>query len=197
MIPGSGRSPGGGNANSLQYSCLGNPKQRSLVGYSLWGHKESDRTEHACTKSREHDGQNQALKPNCLVGFVFVLILSLFIYLFWLCWVFIALHGLPLVAVGGSALRRGARASHCSSFSSQGTDSRHMGFSSCRTQAQQLWRMGLAAPRHVGSSWTRNRTGGTCFGRQILNLCTTREVPNCLVLDSSFTKEQLWTLQVT
>ena len=27
-IPGSGRSPGEGNANSLQYSCLGNPKDR-------------------------------------------------------------------------------------------------------------------------------------------------------------------------
>ena len=24
-IPGSGRSPGGGNGNPLQYSCLGNP----------------------------------------------------------------------------------------------------------------------------------------------------------------------------
>ena len=28
MIPGSGRSPGEGNANLLQYSCLGNPKDR-------------------------------------------------------------------------------------------------------------------------------------------------------------------------
>ena len=27
-IPGSGRSPGGGNGNSLQYSCLGNPTDR-------------------------------------------------------------------------------------------------------------------------------------------------------------------------
>ena len=27
-IPGSGRSPGGGNGNPLQYSCLGNPKHR-------------------------------------------------------------------------------------------------------------------------------------------------------------------------
>ena len=27
-IPGLGRSPGGGNGNSLQYSCLGNPKDR-------------------------------------------------------------------------------------------------------------------------------------------------------------------------
>ena len=27
-IPGSGRSPGEGNGNSLQYSCLGNPMDR-------------------------------------------------------------------------------------------------------------------------------------------------------------------------
>ena len=27
-IPGSGRSPGEGNSNSLQYSCLGNPRDR-------------------------------------------------------------------------------------------------------------------------------------------------------------------------
>ena len=27
-IPGSGRSPGGGHGNSLQYSCLENPKDR-------------------------------------------------------------------------------------------------------------------------------------------------------------------------
>ena len=45
--PVSGRSPGGGHGNPLQYSCLGNqsPGQRSLVGYSPWGHKESDMTE--------------------------------------------------------------------------------------------------------------------------------------------------------
>ena len=28
-IPGSGRSPGEGNSNPLQYSCLGNPKDRA------------------------------------------------------------------------------------------------------------------------------------------------------------------------
>ena len=44
-IPGLGTYPGGGNGNPLQYSCLENPHgQRSLVGYSLWGHKESDPT---------------------------------------------------------------------------------------------------------------------------------------------------------
>ena len=45
-IPGSGRFPGGGHGNPLQYSCLENPHgQRSLVGYSPWGHKELDTTE--------------------------------------------------------------------------------------------------------------------------------------------------------
>ena len=32
LIPGSGRSLGGGNDNPLQYSCLENPMERSLVG---------------------------------------------------------------------------------------------------------------------------------------------------------------------
>ena len=36
-IPGSGRSPGGGDGNPLQYSFLENPcGQRSMVGYSPW-----------------------------------------------------------------------------------------------------------------------------------------------------------------
>ena len=46
LIPGLGRSPGEGNGNPLQYSCLENPMdKRSLAGYSPWGHKESDRSE--------------------------------------------------------------------------------------------------------------------------------------------------------
>ena len=51
VIPGSGRSPGGGNGNPLQYSCLGKAHgQRSLASYSSWGCKESDTTEvTACT----------------------------------------------------------------------------------------------------------------------------------------------------
>ena len=45
LIPGLGRSPGGGHGNPLQYSCLENPPgQRSLSGFSPWGHKESDVT---------------------------------------------------------------------------------------------------------------------------------------------------------
>ena len=38
LIPGSGRSPGGGHGNPFH-------GQRSLVGYSPWGHKELDTTE--------------------------------------------------------------------------------------------------------------------------------------------------------
>ena len=45
-IPGSGRSPGGGHGYPVQYSCLENPhRQRSLVGYSPRGCKESEMTE--------------------------------------------------------------------------------------------------------------------------------------------------------
>ena len=46
LIPGLGRSPGKGSSNPLQNSWLENPiGQRSLVGYSPWGHKESDATD--------------------------------------------------------------------------------------------------------------------------------------------------------
>ena len=43
-VPGSGRSPGEGYGNPLQFSCLENPMDRSLVGYSPWGRKESNTT---------------------------------------------------------------------------------------------------------------------------------------------------------
>ena len=45
LIPGSGRSPGEGNDNPLQYSCLENPMVRGAWSGLSWGHKESDTTE--------------------------------------------------------------------------------------------------------------------------------------------------------
>ena len=39
-IPGLGRSPGGGNGNTLQYSCLEDPKD-GRAWQAPWGHKES------------------------------------------------------------------------------------------------------------------------------------------------------------
>ena len=44
-IPELGRPSGGGNGSPLQYSCLENPVDRSLVGYSPQGCKESNTTE--------------------------------------------------------------------------------------------------------------------------------------------------------
>ena len=68
----------------------------------------------------------------------------------------------------GATLHRSARASH------------HRGLTRCGpqapdAQAQQLWLMGPAAPRHVGSSQTRARTRVPCIGRQTLNHSATRE----------------------
>ena len=54
-FPGLGRSPAGGHGNPLQFSCLENPhEQRSLVGYSPWGRKESDMTEQLSTVHSTH-----------------------------------------------------------------------------------------------------------------------------------------------
>ena len=54
-IPGSGRSPGEGNGNPLQYSCLGNP----MDGGDWWatvhgGHKVSDMIEQLNTHTHTH-----------------------------------------------------------------------------------------------------------------------------------------------
>ena len=49
-----GQSPGEGNGNPLQYSCLENPHgQRNLAGYSPWGLKVSDTTEWLSTAQYE------------------------------------------------------------------------------------------------------------------------------------------------
>ena len=67
MIPGLGRSPGGGHGKPLQYSCLENLRgQRSLVSYSPWGRTESDTTERLCTfVSQLFDMFVQSLKCSC------------------------------------------------------------------------------------------------------------------------------------
>ena len=60
-IPGLGRSPGEGNGNPLQYSCLKNPMDKeahgllyNLMGYNPRSCKKSDKTErlniHKCGK---------------------------------------------------------------------------------------------------------------------------------------------------
>ena len=86
----------------------------------------------------------------------FILFFYKFIY-FWLRWVFVTAHGLSLVAES-----EGYSLLLCVGFLLrwllllQSTGSRLAGFSSCGTRAQQLWRMGFVAPRHMESSWTRD-----------------------------------------
>ena len=117
--------------------------------------------------------------------------ISLFLYFYFLLsWVFVAAHGFLQLLRAEATLHCGARSSHCGGFSLLwSTGSTCVGFSTCgtrapqlwlvgsRAQAQQLWRLGLVAPQHVGSSWTRARTRVPCTGRWILNHCATREVP--------------------
>ena len=49
-IPGSGRSPGGGNGNPLQYSCLENPVDRG----AWWATVQSPSGLHALTTEGTH-----------------------------------------------------------------------------------------------------------------------------------------------
>ena len=44
LIPGLGRSPGEGNGNLLQYSCLGNPMDRGVWWATVHRVAESDKT---------------------------------------------------------------------------------------------------------------------------------------------------------
>ena len=57
LIPGSGRSPGGGHGCPLWYSCLENShRQRSQEDYCPWGHKELDMTEQLSLSFRDFPG---------------------------------------------------------------------------------------------------------------------------------------------
>ena len=114
----------------------------------------------------------------------------LFIYS-WLCWIFVAVRGVSLVAaswgysllqcVGFSLwwlLSLWSRGSRRAGFSSCSTQAQQLWLTGSRAQAQQLWHTSLVAPQHVGSSRTRARTHVPCIGRWILNHCTTREALN-------------------
>ena len=48
LVPGSGRPPGGGNGNPLQYSCLGNSMDRGAWQATARGVTKTEVTEQAC-----------------------------------------------------------------------------------------------------------------------------------------------------
>ena len=108
---------------------------------------------------------------------------KIYLFYFWLCWVCIAALWLSLVAASG-----GYSSLQCAGFSLwwllllRSMGSRRAGFSSCglwvlKRRFSSCGARGLVAPRHVGSSWIRDRTRVPCIGRRILNHCATREVP--------------------
>ena len=69
-IPGSGRLFGGGFGNSFQYSRLENPRgQRSLVGSSPWGRKESGTAELAESTALAVHGSFSCSLALSVVGF--------------------------------------------------------------------------------------------------------------------------------
>ena len=67
-VPGSGRSPGGGNGNPLQYSCLENPMDREAWwANSLKGPKELDMTERLSMQGILSMKKLRQRTPQCLV----------------------------------------------------------------------------------------------------------------------------------
>ena len=77
LIPELGRSPGGGHCNPLQYSCLENPHgQRSLAGYSLWGHKESVTTKQLSTAQYSHQEKKKKICFSWATAFMTILDIS-------------------------------------------------------------------------------------------------------------------------
>ena len=64
-IPGSGRSPGGGNDKPLQYSCLRNPTDREAWWAAVHGSAEADVAK--CT--HVHRMYNSKREPSCKLRF--------------------------------------------------------------------------------------------------------------------------------
>ena len=70
LIPGSGRSPGGGHGNPLQYSCLENPMDRGAWRLTVHGVTKSEVTKHstAHTMYWGFPGGSDSIESTCNAG---------------------------------------------------------------------------------------------------------------------------------
>ena len=68
-IPGSGRSPGGGDGNPLHHSCLENPRDRGAWWAIVHGVTELDMTEHSLTHSLSQSHRNRKRITQGLIEF--------------------------------------------------------------------------------------------------------------------------------
>ena len=70
LVPGLGRSPGGGNGNPHQYSCLKNPIDRGAWRAAVHGIAELDMAEQlgmrACTPARTHAHSFSVILASCV-----------------------------------------------------------------------------------------------------------------------------------
>ena len=114
---------------------------------------------------------------------------KLFIIYFWLCWVFIAVHGLSLVAASGgySSLRcvsfslwwlllLWSTGSRCTSFSSCSSRALERRLSSCSAGSVAVAH-GLSCSAACGIFPDQGSNPCPRIGRWVLNHCATREVP--------------------
>ena len=91
-IPDLGSLPGEGNGNPDQYSCLKNPQgQRSLVGYSPRGLKESGKTEWLSTAQQK---AVHILNPQNLQMISVPCLLSFFLFSLFLSFLFFSNYGM-------------------------------------------------------------------------------------------------------
>ena len=65
-IPGSGRSPGGGHGNPLQYSCLENPMDRGAWWATVQSHKLSENNTDLISLLAQSLSQVRLLQPHRL-----------------------------------------------------------------------------------------------------------------------------------
>ena len=71
LIPGLGKSPGGGNGNPFQHSCLENPRDRGAWWAAVYGVAQSwtqlkRLSMHACIKAISGEGNGNPLQCSCL-----------------------------------------------------------------------------------------------------------------------------------